>query len=202
MRRYEGVFVENRGRTQFRIAVAQRIHFLLQIEIVILHPNLGVPGVKYTAIGVLGFLPQGGILGLYGCDELLRLFRDFQLGMHGRQQQQMDSYLAKLRSLFIYGPVSPEEDKDVERDDAEGDDGPTSPLHVFVAKGYQHLRVSFKNNRGILADQFSCPSLRDPSSSMGGKCGAVRESVTAYDLDTGGRETRFQKVLWHCRIYK
>ena len=69
--------------------------------------------------------------------------------MHGREQQKMELDLAQFRSLPVNRPMSPKKDEDVERDDSERDDGPPAPLHVFMTKRNQHLRISIHEARRV-----------------------------------------------------
>src|SRR6267142_241164 len=96
----------------------------------------------------------------------------------------MDFYRTHLRPLLIHGPMSAQENKNIESDDADGDHGPAATLHAFMAERYQHLRVPFKNSTGILAGDSSLPSLRGLDGRLQCISVALRESVTAYDLDT------------------
>ena len=127
-----------------RVAFAERIHFLLQLFRVFLQAKPGVPGIQHVAIGIFRFLPDGGIFGLDGDNEFLRFFRDFQFGMHGREQQQMKLDPAQFRSLPIHGPVCSEKNDDIEGNNSEGNHRPPAPLHVFMAKRDQHERVSIQ----------------------------------------------------------
>jgi hypothetical protein len=49
-----------------------------------------------------------------------------------------------LRVLSLDGPVSPKEGDDVESDQGERDDGPATPLHVFVAERDEQHDGSFR----------------------------------------------------------
>ena len=149
VRRNKCVLAQKRSGVQLRVAIAERVHFLLQCFRVFLHADFGVPDVKHVPVRVLRFLPYGGIFGLDGGDELLRFFRDFQLRMHGREQNEMELDHAQFRSLPVDRPVSSEKYDDVERDDSERDDGPPAPLHVFMTQRNQHLRVSIQEARRV-----------------------------------------------------
>src|SRR5712664_2081909 len=98
------------------------------------HAHPGIPGIKHIPVLILRFLPKTGIPSLDRADEFLRFALNLGFRMHGREQNEMDFNLAQFRSLLIYRPMGAEKDDDVERDDSEGDDGPTAPLHVFMAK--------------------------------------------------------------------
>ena len=131
MRRNECVLAQERGGVQFRVAIAERVHFLLQCLRVFLHANFGVPDIEHVPVRVLRLFPYSGIFGLDRGDELLRFFRNFQLGMHRREEYEMELDQAQFWSLPVDCPVSPEKYDDVERDDSERDDAATGALACF-----------------------------------------------------------------------
>src|SRR4029077_10541741 len=98
--------------------------------------------------------------------------------MYGREQQKMELDLAQFRPLFIDRPMRAQKYDDVECDDSECDDGPPAPLHIFVAKGNQHLGISIQEARRVLSDGFASPSLRGVAGSRSAICKPAWESVT------------------------
>src|SRR5882757_9502600 len=112
-----------------------------------LHTHSGVPGVMHITVLILGFFPKIGVPYLDGSDEVFRFALNLEVGVHGREQDNVNLCFSEFRRFAVHRPMSPEEDYNVEGDDSERDDWPAAPLHVFVAKWDQHGVASLRGRK-------------------------------------------------------
>src|SRR5216684_3489197 len=58
--------------------------------------------------------------------------------MDSSQDDDVHSNFGSFGGLFFHFPMSAKKNKNIERDQREGDHRPTAPLHVFVPQRNQH----------------------------------------------------------------
>jgi hypothetical protein len=68
--------------------------------------------------------------------------------MHGRKSQNMRTCLPELRVLLLHDPVGTQKNNEIEEDQSQRDDRPSSGRHVLMLDWNEHSGTSVTRKRG------------------------------------------------------
>ena len=142
VRRNEGVALQNGGGAQFFVARREAIHLLLQKRGTVDQTCAGIPCVGHVSSLALGGDPGSGIALLYVLYQPLRYWWEGELGMCGRKQTNVRPRLGEFWRFTLHGGDGEQEHGQVDGNQPNRDNRPSSRLYVVVTDRDQHELAS------------------------------------------------------------